>query len=64
MTAAMKLKTLASWKESYDKLRHPIKKQRQYFANTGSSITLPTKVYIVKDFTAFPGISMDMKVGV
>ena len=27
-------------------------------------ITLPTKVYIVKDFIAFPGISMDMKVGV
>ena len=26
-------KTLASWKESYDKLRPDIKKQRHHFAN-------------------------------
>ena len=31
------LKTLTSWKESYDQLRQHIKKQRHYFANKGSS---------------------------
>ena len=35
--AATKLKTLASWKESYDEPRQHIKKQRQYFANKGPS---------------------------
>ena len=34
MTAAMKLKD-ASWKKSYDKPRQCMKKQRNYFANTG-----------------------------
>ena len=38
-TAAMKLKTLARWKKSYDQPRQHIKKQRHYFAN---------KVHIVK----------------
>ena len=38
VTAAMKLEMLASWKESYDKPRQQMKKQR----------TLPTKVCIVK----------------
>ena len=33
------LKTLASWKKSYDQLRQHIKKQRHYFTN---------KVYLVK----------------
>ena len=33
MTIAMKLKTLAPWKESYDKLRQHVKKQRHYFAD-------------------------------
>ena len=28
-------KTLAPWKESYDKPRHHIKKQRHHFANKG-----------------------------
>ena len=37
VTAAMKLKMLASWKNSYDKSRHRIKKQRDYFANKGPS---------------------------
>ena len=32
MTAAMKLKMLASWKEGYDQPRQNIKKQRHYFA--------------------------------
>ena len=33
VTAAMKLKMLAPWKKSYDKLTQHIKKQRHYFAN-------------------------------
>ena len=33
VTAAKKLKMLASWKEKYGKLRQHIKKQRCYFAN-------------------------------
>ena len=33
MTAAMKLKMTASWKESNDKPRQYIKKQRYHFAN-------------------------------
>ena len=44
VTAAMKLKTLAPWKESYDKPRKWIKKQRHHCAN---------KVHIVKAM-AFP----------
>ena len=39
MTAALKLK-IAPWKESCDKLRQCIRKQRD--------ITLPTKIHIVK----------------
>ena len=35
MTIAMKLKTLAPWKESYDKLRQHVKKQRHHFADKG-----------------------------
>ena len=37
VTVAMKLKTLASWKKSYDQPRKHIKKQRYYFDNKGSS---------------------------
>ena len=37
VTAAMKLKTLAPWKKSYDKSRQLIKKQRHYFADKGPS---------------------------
>ena len=33
VTAAMKLKTLTPWKESYDQPRQHIKKQRHYIAN-------------------------------
>ena len=33
--AAMKLKELTPWKESYDQPRQHIKKQRHYFANKG-----------------------------
>ena len=38
VTAAMKLKTLVLWKESYDKPRQHIKKQRHYFINKGPYI--------------------------
>ena len=37
VTAAMKLKDLTPWKESYDQPRQHIKKQRHYFANKGPS---------------------------
>ena len=37
VTAAMKLKTLTPWKESYDQFRQHIENQRQYFANKGPS---------------------------
>ena len=36
VTAAMKLKTRATWKKSYDQPRQHIKKQRHHFANKGS----------------------------
>ena len=35
VTAAMKLKDVTPWKESYDQPRQHIKKQRHYFANKG-----------------------------
>ena len=37
VTAAMKIKMLTPWKESYDQYRQHIKKQRHYFANKGLS---------------------------
>ena len=37
MTAAMKLRTLAHWKKSYDQPRQLIKKQRHYFTNKSPS---------------------------
>ena len=37
VTAAMKLKTLIPWKESYGQPRQHIKKQRHYFVNKGPS---------------------------
>ena len=47
VTAAMKLKDPASWKESYDQPRQHIKKQRRY---------LPTKVCLVKPMV-FPVVT-------
>ena len=35
VTVAMKLKMLAPWKESCDKLRQHVKKQRYHFADNG-----------------------------
>ena len=46
VAAAMKLKTLASWKKSYDQPRQHIKKQGHYFANQGPS----------SKAMAFPGV--------
>ena len=37
MIAAMKLKDITPWKESYDQPRQHIKKQRHYFASKGLS---------------------------
>ena len=37
VTAAMKLKTLAPWKVSYDQPRQLIKKQKHYFVSKGPS---------------------------
>ena len=37
VTAAMKLKMLTPWKESYDQPRQNIKKLRHYLTNKGSS---------------------------
>ena len=44
--AAMKLKTLTPWKESYDQPRQRIKKQTHYFANKGlvKAMVLPVHV--------------------
>ena len=35
VTSAVKLKTLAPWKKSYDQPRQHIKKKRHYFTNKG-----------------------------
>ena len=48
VTAAMKLKTLAPWKKSYDQPRQHIKKQRHYFANIGhlvKAVVFPVLMY-------------------
>ena len=37
VTSAMKLKTFAPWKKSYDQPRQHIKKQRHYFTNSSLS---------------------------
>ena len=37
VTVAMKLKDACLWKESYDKPRQSIKKQRRHFADKGPS---------------------------
>ena len=37
VTAAMKKKTLAPWKKSYDQPTQHIKKQKHYFADTAPS---------------------------
>ena len=52
--AAMKLKTLTPWKESYDQPRQHIKKQRHHFANKGPSIkaiVFPVVMYGCESWT-------------
>ena len=54
MTAAMKLKTLVSWKKSYDQPRQLIKKQTHYFANKGpssKSMVFPVVMYGYESWT-------------
>ena len=46
VTAAMKLKTLTPWKESYDQPRQPINNLDNLL--TSRDITLSTKVHLVK----------------
>ena len=54
VTAAMKLKTLAPWKKSYDKPTQHIKKQRHYFAMKGPSgqtMVFPVVMYGCESWT-------------
>ena len=54
VTAAMKLKTLAPWKKSYDQPRQHIKKQKHYFANKGpsnQSMVFPVIIYGCESWT-------------
>ena len=49
VTAAKKLKMLASWKEKYGKPRQHIKKQRCYFADKGpssQSMVFPVVIHV------------------
>ena len=48
MTAAMKLKELNPWKESYDQPRQHIKKQRHYFAK---AVVFPVVMYGCESWT-------------
>ena len=45
VTAAMKLKDAAPWKESYDKPRQHIKEQRHYFADIVKAMVFPVVMY-------------------
>ena len=54
VTAAMKLKTLTPWKESYDQPRQHIKKQRHYFVNKGhlvKAMVFPVVMYGCESWT-------------
>ena len=54
VTAAMKFKTLAFWKESYDKIRQHIKKQRYHFADKGiivKAMVFPLVMYGCESWT-------------
>ena len=57
VTATIKLKMLAPWKESYDKPRQHIKKQRHHSANNGPSnqaIVFPIFVYRCENWIIKP----------
>ena len=54
VTAAMEEKTSAFWKESYDKPRQCIKKQRHHFANKGpyiKAMVFPVIMYGCQSWT-------------
>ena len=54
MTAAMNLKDLTPWKESFDYPRQHIKKQRHYFAKKGPSsqaMVFPVVMYGCESWT-------------
>ena len=54
VTEAMKLKTLAPWKKSYDKPRKCIKKQRHYFTDKGhivKTMVFPIVTYRFESWT-------------
>ena len=59
VTAAMKLKMLPPWKESYDQPKQHIKKQRHYFANKGPSsqgyMVFPVVTYGCESWTINKG---------
>ena len=55
VTATMKLKTLAPWKENYDKHSQCIKKQRHHFADKG--------LYSQSYGFSSSHVSMDVRVG-
>ena len=54
VTAAMKIKTLTPWKESYDQPRQHIQKQRHYFANKVclvKAMVFPVVIYGCESWT-------------
>ena len=54
VTAATKLKDDAPWKETYDKPRQHVQKQRQHFANKGpysKTIVFPVVMYGCNSWT-------------
>ena len=56
VTATMKLRHLAPWKKSYDKLRQCVKKQRHHFADKGpvrivKAMVFPVVMYGCKSWT-------------
>ena len=56
--AAMKLKTLTPWKESYDQPRQHIKKQRHYFVNKVrlvKAMVFPVVMYRCESWTTKKG---------
>ena len=53
VTCSHEIQTLASWKESYDKPRQHIKKQRHYFPNKGlvKAMVFPLVMYRCENWT-------------
>ena len=49
--AAMKLKVVTPWKESYDQPRQHIQKQRHYFAKEVKAMVFPVVMYECESWT-------------